>query len=246
MYKVSACILQDNIFLSNNVGTTVTPLLASRGLITSVTSRFVSTVSTSLLTYKTTAIISPSTSILPTAIPNTAIPSTSLSTYKTITIISPTTSILPTAILTAAIPSTLLSTYKTTAIISPTTSILPTAIPTVATSIESTLSQMLFRFSHPQKNPVVYEVMPNRKESVKLNCTAFYNGSRDDITIVWTSNNKLIYNDTESYIENFKITTILKVAGKSKETFTCTFHHSSGWNNSRDFMFTVDGRGTVT
>lgn len=131
--------------------------------------------------------------------------------------------------------STPLSTYKIITTVSPTTT--PTA-----TSIESTLS---FRFLHPQVNPVIYEVMPNRKESViKLNCTAFYNGSSDDITIAWTNNNRVIFNDTETFTENFKITTILKVAGKSEGTFTCTFHHSSGWNNSRNFIFTVDGRGT--
>ena len=101
------------------------------------------------------------------------------------------------------------------------------------------------RFLHPQENPVVYEVMLNRKESITLNCTAFYNGSRDDITIVWTNNNRLIFNDTESFTENFKVTTILKVAGNSEGMFTCTFHHSSGWNTTRDFIFIVDGRGTV-
>ena len=109
--------------------------------------------------------------------------------------------------------------------------------------IGSTLSQNYFEFLYPQENPVVYEITPDRKESVKLNCTAFYNGSDNDITITWTSNEKLIYIDT-SFTENNEITTILKVAGKSQAMFTCTFRHSSGWNNSREFIFAA-GKATT-
>lgn len=113
-----------------------------------------------------------------------------------------------------------------------------------ASSMGSTMSQTFFKFLEPQENPVVYTVTPDRKESVKLNCTVFYNGSDDDVTITWTSNDKLIYNDTQSYTENYKITTILKVTGKSQATLVCTFTHSSGWVNSRDFVFTADGKAT--
>ena len=95
-------------------------------------------------------------------------------------------------------------------------------------------------------NPVVYTITPDRKESVKLNCTVFYNGSNDDITITWATSNKLIYtdteSDTESHREDYKISTILKVAGKSKATFTCNFYHYLGWNSSREFVFTTDGK----
>lgn len=120
-------------------------------------------------------------------------------------------------------------------------SLLPTIIPTTVTSVESTLSQNDFEFLHPIENPVVYEITPDRKESVKLNCTAFYNGSNEDITITWTSNERLIYTDT-SFTEDYEITTVLKVAGKSQATFTCTFHHASGWSNSREFIFTANGK----
>ena len=120
--------------------------------------------------------------------------------------------------------------------------------PTAPTGSFVGSSQTSFEFLQPQQNSVSYPVTPDRKESVKLNCTVFYNGSYDDITITWTTSNKLIYTDTESdsesYRENYKITTILKVAGKSKAMFTCNFHHSSGWNNSREFVFTIDGKMT--
>ena len=116
-------------------------------------------------------------------------------------------------------------------------------MPTVS-SVESALSQNDFEFLYPLENPVVYKITPGQKESVKLNCTAFYNGSDEDITITWTSNERLIYTDT-SFTENYTITTILKVAGKSQAMFTCTFHHASGWSNSREFIFTANGKVTV-
>ena len=125
-----------------------------------------------------------------------------------------------------------------------TSSLLPSTTPTTMPSVESMLSQNDFEFLQPLENPVVYKITPDRKESVKLNCTAFYNGSDEDITITWTSNERLIYTDT-SFTENNRITTILKVAGKSQAMFTCTFLHASGWNNSREFIFTVNGKMTI-
>lgn len=141
-----------------------------------------------------------------------------------------------------AYASTSLSVAVTSSAMLP--SMTPTLTSTVS-SIGSALSETLFEFLHPQENPFVYIIVPDRKESAKLNCTAFYNGSNDDITITWMGNGRLIYTDTESFRENSKVTTILKVAGKSEATFTCIFHHSSGWNNSRDFIFTVNGKVTV-
>lgn len=114
-------------------------------------------------------------------------------------------------------------------------------LPSITPTISSSPPQTLFKFLQPQENPVLYEITPGRQKSVKLNCTAFYNGSIDDIAIKWISNNRVVYNDTESFTGKFMLTTILKVVGKSKAMFTCTFQHSLGWNNSRDFIFTTQG-----
>ena len=123
-------------------------------------------------------------------------------------------------------------------------SVSPSTMPN-ASSTGETLSQNLFKFLHPQESRVIYNIMANVTESVKLNCTAFYNGSTDDITVTWTSNEKLIYTEEENLTENYKIITILKVVGKSQAMFTCTFRHSSGWSNSREFIFTTNGKETT-
>lgn len=146
----------------------------------------------------------------------------------------------PSTVAASTIPTTSPSTVASTASTSPS--------PAAPTTSFVGSSQKSFEFLQPQQNSVIYAVTPDRKESVKLNCTVFYNGSYDNLTITWTTSNKLIYTDTESdpesYRENYKITTILKVTGKSKATFTCNFHHSSGWNDSREFVFTTDGKMT--
>ena len=125
-----------------------------------------------------------------------------------------------------------------------TSSVSPSTMPNVSSTGE-TFSQNLFKFLHPQENPVIYYIMANVTESVKLNCTAFYNGSADDIIVTWRSNEKLIYTEQESLTENYKITTVLTVVGKSQAMFMCTFRHSSGWSDSREFIFKANGKEII-
>ena len=99
---------------------------------------------------------------------------------------------------------------------------------TTTTGMESvSSSQTVFRFLQPQENPYILLVSSNQ-QSIILNCTAFYNGSSDNITIKWRRNDRVIFNNTEQYTEMNIVSTILKINGQSLGRYTCTFFHSLG------------------
>ena len=120
-------------------------------------------------------------------------------------------------------------------------SILPTVSGTTTTGMESiSFSQTVFRFLQPQENPYMLHVSPNQ-QSITLNCTAFYNGSNNNITIQWTRNDRVIFIDTEQYTEMNIVSTVLVINGQSFGSYTCTFHHSLG-QSARELQIISSGK----
>jgi len=109
--------------------------------------------------------------------------------------------------------------------------------------MEPVSSQTVFRFLRPQENPYILEVSSNQ-QSINLNCTAFYNGTSDNITIKWRRNDRVIFNNTEQYTEMNIVSTILKINGQSLGRYTCTFVHSLG-ESVRELQIISSGRTTV-
>jgi len=103
-------------------------------------------------------------------------------------------------------------------------------------------SKTAFRFLRPQENPYILQVSPNQ-QLITLNCTAFYNGSNDSITIKWRRNDRVIFNDTEEYREMNIVSTILKIDGRSLGRYTCTFIHSLE-ESVRELQIISSGKNT--
>ena len=122
--------------------------------------------------------------------------------------------------------------------------IMPTTLPSITstptTGMESIASQTVFRFLQPQENLYILQVSPNQ-QSINLNCTAFYNGSSDNITIKWTRNDRVIFIDTEQYTEMNIVSTILEINGQPFGSYTCTFHHSMG-QSARELRIISSGK----
>ena len=126
---------------------------------------------------------------------------------------------------------------------SSTTSTLSTVYSLLTTSSTPTNSFHTPVFVFPTINPFVLHLKTARL-NVTINCTVTWEGDLSQLTTMWSHNGTTI-NNSQKYLIAEDHLFIRQFILEDIGTYECTVKHSSGWNDSRQYIISVKGKSNL-